>query len=53
RYLRALDIWTTYPRLGFEDALTVAELEETGAPLATFDSDFDDIPGIRRWEPQS
>lgn len=52
RYLRALDIWMSYPRLGFEDALTVAELEETGLPLATFDRDLDDIPGIRRWVPE-
>lgn len=45
-YLRALDLWTERPRLGFVDALTVAELEQTGMRLATFDGDFDAFPGL-------
>lgn len=47
-YLRALEIWGERPRLGFVDALTVAELERTGIPLATFDTDFDAFPEITR-----
>jgi predicted nucleic acid-binding protein len=50
-YLRALDLWMERPKLGFVDALTVAELEQTGIPLATFDRDFDALPGITRRSP--
>ena len=48
RYLRALDVWAAHPRLGFVDALTVALVEHTAVALATFDADFDAIPGITR-----
>jgi predicted nucleic acid-binding protein len=51
RYLRALDIWAANPRLGFVDALTVALVEHTTIELATFDADFDRIPGITRRQP--
>ncbi len=50
-YLRALELWSEHPRLGFVDALTAAEIEYTGIALATFESDFDGIPGIIHWEP--
>lgn len=50
-YLRALDIMVEYPRLGFVDALTVATLEQSGLALASFDADFDRIPGIARYRP--
>ena len=50
-YLRALDIMGSPPRLGFVDALTVAILERSGDDLASFDSDFDRVPGIRRYQP--
>jgi predicted nucleic acid-binding protein len=50
-YLRALELWSERPRLGFVDALTAAEVEHTGIPLATFDRDFDGIPGITYWRP--
>ncbi|MDP9365981.1 MAG: PIN domain-containing protein [Chloroflexota bacterium] len=49
--LRALDIWAASPRLGFVDALTASYAQEPGATLATFDSDFDDLPGITRYRP--
>jgi predicted nucleic acid-binding protein len=49
--LRALDVWTTSPNLGFVDALTVAYAERAGVELATFDADFDRVTGIRRYQP--
>lgn len=50
-WLRALDIYESLPALGFVDALSVAYAERPGVVLATFDSDFDTIPGITRWRP--
>jgi predicted nucleic acid-binding protein len=47
--LHALELWPTYPKLGFVDALTAAQARQPGFELATFDSDFDDLPGITRW----
>ncbi len=52
-YLRALELWAASPALGFVDALTAATLERTGMVLATFDTDFDRLPGITRWQPPS
>lgn len=49
--LRATEIWTEYPKLGFVDALTAAMVEDSNWRLATFDSDFTAIPNIRRWTP--
>lgn len=49
--LRALEIWASVPRLGFVDALTLAYAQAPGMRLATFDSDFDNVPGINRWKP--
>lgn len=49
--LRALDIWASYSNLGFVDALTASYAAEPGVELATFDSDFDDLPGITRYLP--
>lgn len=51
RYLRALDLWTAHPKLGFVDALTAATVEQSDLHLATFDADFDALPGIKRREP--
>ena len=51
-YLRALDLWTAHPGLGFEDSLLIAHWERLGVDAITsFDGDFDDIPGVRRIEP--
>lgn len=50
-YLRALDLWAEVPRLGFVDALTAVTVEGSDAALATFDRDFDGLPGIVRWLP--
>ena len=49
--LRAFEIWTHRPRLGFVDALTAAYAQAPGVQLATFDTDFDGLPGINRWQP--
>ncbi len=50
-YLRALEIWSELSRLGFVDALTAATVEGSELRLATFDTDFDSLPNIRRWQP--
>jgi predicted nucleic acid-binding protein len=50
-YLRALEIWSDLSRLGFVDALTAATVERSELQLATFDTDFDSLPNIRRWQP--
>jgi predicted nucleic acid-binding protein len=48
---RALALWASVPRLGFVDALAAAYAHAPGIHLATFDSHFDGLPGITRWEP--
>ncbi len=48
-YLRALDLFATFRKLGFADAVVAARVKRLDIPLATFDTDFDDIPTIRRW----
>ncbi len=51
-YLRALDLWDTYPALDFEDVVTVAHMERLGlAQLLSYDTDFDQIPMVHRVEP--
>jgi predicted nucleic acid-binding protein len=49
--LRALELWTVQPSLGFVDALTAALAQRPGFELATFDADFNTLPGITRWYP--
>ncbi len=53
RYLRAFDIFASHaPRLDFEDALSVAYVENADPPeLYSFDRDFDRVPQITRREP--
>jgi predicted nucleic acid-binding protein len=50
-YLRALELYVTYPKLGYADAIVAAHVEQRGIPLATFDSDFDPLTFITRWQP--
>jgi predicted nucleic acid-binding protein len=51
-YLRALDLYATYPSLDFEDVLTVAHMERQAiGELYSYDTDFDAIPSITRIEP--
>lgn len=50
-YLRALDLYASYP-LDFEDALIVAHMERQGmAELISYNRGFDQVVGIRRLEP--
>lgn len=51
--LRALDLWADNPKLGFVDALTASYAQQPGVILATFDADFDHIPAITRWRPET
>ncbi|MDQ3612797.1 MAG: type II toxin-antitoxin system VapC family toxin [Chloroflexota bacterium] len=50
--LRALDLWAERPTLEFVDALTASYAQQAGIELATFDTDFDELPGITRWQPE-
>jgi uncharacterized protein len=51
-YLRGLDIFAERRSLDFEDALSVAYMENEGiTELYSYDTDFDRIPGINRVEP--
>ena len=51
RFLRALDLWATYPTLGLADALIATTAIAREAQLATFDHDFVRVPGLTRWQP--
>jgi predicted nucleic acid-binding protein len=50
-YLRALDLYTSYSRLGYADAIVAAHVEQRSIPLATFDRDFDRLGFVDRWQP--
>ena len=49
--LRAIELWADHPNLGFVDALTASHGQQPDVELATFDSDFDNLPGVTRWQP--
>lgn len=50
-YLRALDLYATYP-IDFEDALIVAQMERQDiTSLYSYDRDFERVSGITRLEP--
>ena len=50
--LRALEVYEEFPRLDFEDALSVAHMERLGVTeIVSYDRDFDRVPGIIRLEP--
>ena len=51
-YLRALDIYASYTDLDFEDAVSVAIVEQMDATeLYSYDTDFDQVPSLTRVEP--
>jgi len=51
-YLRALDVYVSYPGLDFEDALIVAHMGRHGvAEVLSYDRGFDAVAGITRVEP--
>jgi len=45
-YLRALDVWTSRPGLGFVDCLTLAYVEQDDVELASFDRQLLRSPGV-------
>ncbi|HEU0073046.1 MAG TPA: type II toxin-antitoxin system VapC family toxin [Dehalococcoidia bacterium] len=50
--LRALDFYVAYPRLDFEDALSVAHMEARGiSDIVSYDRGFDAVDGVTRIEP--
>ncbi len=52
-YLRALDVYASFPMLDFEDALTVVHMEHAGVEeLLSYDRAFDRIVGLKRSEPE-
>jgi predicted nucleic acid-binding protein len=51
-YLLALDLFVTYSRLDYEDALIVAHMQDSGIEeVISYDEDFDGVPGTIRREP--
>lgn len=49
RVTRALELWAEYPHLGFEEALTAAQVLEDGSlDLCSFNSAFDRVSGVKR-----
>lgn len=51
-YLRALDLYASYPTLDFEDVLSVAHMQNQGmTEILSYDTDFDRPPTVRRVEP--
>ncbi|MDQ4078463.1 MAG: PIN domain-containing protein [Chloroflexota bacterium] len=50
-YLRALDLYVTYP-LDFEDVVILAQMERQHInEVYSYDKGFDDVEGIQRLEP--
>lgn len=50
--ISALDIYAGSPFFDFEDALSVAHMEQAGVTeIVSYDRDFDRFPGVRRVEP--
>lgn len=50
--LRALDVYCAYPALDFEDAFSVASMEDDGfVEIYSYDRDFDAVLNVRRHEP--
>lgn len=51
-YLRALDLYATYPGLDFEAVLIISQMEGVGEKeLYSYNSDVDGIPTVTRIEP--
>lgn len=50
--IKALDIYASFPTLDFEDALSVAHMQQQSiTQIISYDKDFDQIPNIQRQEP--
>lgn len=51
-YLLALDLFVSYPRLDYEDALIIAHMQDAGIEeVISYDEDFDRVPEVLRQEP--
>jgi predicted nucleic acid-binding protein len=51
-YLEALDLYSSYHHLDFEDALAIAHIEDLHlTEITSYDRDFDRVPGVVRVEP--
>ena len=51
-YIRAFDLYATYPFLDFEDAVALAQMERLGiSEIVSYDEDFNRVPAVRRTEP--
>lgn len=53
RFLRAIDLWATFPNLGLADCIVATSAMIGGHELATFDRGFDRLHGLIRWQPSS
>jgi predicted nucleic acid-binding protein len=52
--LRALDLYSTYGFLDFDDCLSIAYMERLGiAEIVSHDMDFDKVAEVTRTEPAS
>ena len=50
--INALDIYASTPTLDFEDALSIAHMQQQNiTQIISYDKDFDPIPNIQRQEP--
>lgn len=50
--INALDIYASTPTLDFEDALSIAHMQQQNiTQIISYDKDFDQIPNIQRQEP--
>lgn len=50
-YLRALEIFAEYPKLGFADAVIATRAERQGLSLATFDACLASMPFVKPYQP--
>src|SRR5262245_13752459 len=50
-FMRALDIYATFPKLGFADSIIAARAERAKADLATFDRDLSKLSFVTIWQP--
>lgn len=51
-YLRALEVYASFPFLDIEDAIAAAHMEKHGIrEILSYDTDFDRLPSLKRVEP--
>jgi predicted nucleic acid-binding protein len=52
-YLRALEIFSTFPKLEFADSVIAARAERLELPLATFDRRLSKMSFVNLWTPET